>query len=359
MSNEAGADRPTTISFLCAKCGQKLTASTQRVGQRGSCPKCKSPIEVPTNPAAKERPVGAAAENASSSPPRAPASPPALPEVPVRRAANAKEGQEEAPPVASTPDPAPPQVSNFGAEPTGATPPAENSAELASIPEWMRGATRDESPFIYVDESTPEGVRAEPPIVDSSLVAVPRYVVFAQGIALGVVALVAFALGMLAGGSGTGGAADGRGAPGAADVRGTIEYRTSGGTTFPDGGAVVIVFPQEVRPEAEERVAAAGLRPADPPMGPASELRLKQMGALWTRTDPQGTLRATVPRGGKYFVLVISHHGVRGKNREPARADLAAMGRYVDAPDELLGDRRYRWRLVDLRGDVDLSVVLD
>lgn len=271
----------------------------------------------------------------SVSPPRSPDAPPP---VPAGAALTA-------PPVAAEESPR-------------AAPAATNE-----LPEWIAQSERQESPWIYEDSSTPASSAPVPPgQVDLSRVSVPRFVLFSQGIALGLVALVAFALGVLAGGGERGsGSANASGSDAPRVFSGKVEHVTSGGTKFPDEGAVVLLLPQQERPATEERPAALGLRPEDPlPPASAPNLQLlKLMGASYARTDVAGQFRVTLPRGGKYFLLVVSHHAARRQGKDVNRADLAALGRYVNSPADLLGDRRYRWRAEEIVRDAEVSIVLD
>lgn len=143
-------------------------------------------------------------------------------------------------------------------------------------------------------------------------------------------------------------------------VSGTVKYGTSGGTTFADEGAVVLFVPANERPANDEKVAFEGLRPADLPLSPQSETtqRLRILGGGHARTDANGEYRVTLSRGGKYYVLILSHHGKRAENVLPNRADLAQLGRYVTSAADLIGEQRYRWRLEDIARDLRLDETL-
>jgi hypothetical protein len=396
------------IAFACEHCGQKLTVSTSRAGQRGKCPKCRQPIVVPTPrdaapaetpadaakpstasvktppAAAKSSPVAtssATVEPATVTPPAAAAPPPVVREqapattaelqVAAPAAATvAVDGGAAAPdagrPPAEPPSPPGPLAPPPPPEPeVVAPPPAAEAAAPDSddaLPEWIAQSPREESPWIYVD--TTAEAKAEPAVarnIDLSRVSLPRYVIFAQGVALGVVGLVAFALGLLAGGGDRSAGVGPAGAGTPCVVSGAVEHVTSGGTKFSDEGAVVIVFPQDQRPAADERAVADGLRPDDPaPSAAVPALKMLQlMGAVYARTDVAGQFRVSLPRGGSYYVLVVSHHASRRQGREISRGDLAALGRYILSPGELIRDRRYRWRAEDFQRDTELNVVLD
>lgn len=135
-------------------------------------------------------------------------------------------------------------------------------------------------------------------------------------------------------------------------VTGRVMYATSGGTSFPDEGAVVMILPAKTRPAADEKIPYEGLRPTDlPPNARSTSMeRLQVLGGAYTRTDAGGEFRVNLPRGGEYYVLIVSNHGVRKSQTIPNRTDLAQLGRYVSMASELLGDRRYHWRLETFSG---------
>lgn len=135
-------------------------------------------------------------------------------------------------------------------------------------------------------------------------------------------------------------------------VTGRVMYATSGGTNFPDEGAVVLILPAKTRPAADEKLPYEGLRPSDlPPNARSATLeRLQVLGGAYTRADAGGEFRVSLPKGGEYYVLIVSNHGARKSQTIPNRTDLAQLGRYVSLASELLGDRRYHWRLETFSG---------
>ena len=40
-----------SVKFACHHCGQRLSVSDEKVGQKAKCPKCRGPIAVPTQEA--------------------------------------------------------------------------------------------------------------------------------------------------------------------------------------------------------------------------------------------------------------------------------------------------------------------
>ncbi|HND52505.1 MAG TPA: hypothetical protein PLV92_08920 [Pirellulaceae bacterium] len=188
-------------------------------------------------------------------------------------------------------------------------------------------------------------------------VPVPRFAVYMQGALLAVVAGLAFVLGwqMNAGRAGPGSAPGGP-----VTLSGQVRYATSGRTMFPDEGAAILVVPVDERPTNDEKLALDGLIPGDPPPGPQhpATVRLRTLGGGYARADVNGDFRVSLPRGGRFYVLILSHYGKRPARVEPERAELAQLGRYVANSSELLSDRMYAWRLEELRADRKLIVNL-
>ena len=192
---------------------------------------------------------------------------------------------------------------------------------------------------------------------DLDRVAVPRRVLYAQGILLAVVAVASFVLGMLVtGGGGTKVAVDA--APVPCVLSGAVVYATGGGRNLPDEGSVVIVLPTEQRPAPTGKAPVEGLRPGDPiPRGDSDNLRIIQsIGGAYARTDNEGRYQLTLPDAGRYFVLIVSKNKYRAAGEELDKADIAQLGRYVQPPTELLGESKYAWREVTIRANQSLDL---
>ncbi len=179
----------------------------------------------------------------------------------------------------------------------------------------------------------------------------PGWVVITQALLLGVMLLVGYGLGIASRPPASSTPSAARNQP--TTVSGRVLYGTSGGTNYPDEGAVIMVFPAANRPSSDEKVKFDGLRPSDmpPTTGHPGLERLRAFGGGYSRADAAGEFRITVAKGGSYYVLVVSNHGTRREQTVPNRADLAQLGRYVSEASELIGNRRYRWRLEELEGD--------
>jgi hypothetical protein len=85
-------------------------------------------------------------------------------------------------------------------------------------------------------------------------------------------------------------------------------------------------------------------------------LAIAAMGGAYGRSDAGGEYRLQLPRAGRYFVLVVSRSVRRGEDVGMNRNDLAQLGRYVAPATELLGDRKFVWRRIQLPGSGTLDV---
>jgi hypothetical protein len=277
------------IRFSCQHCGQRLRIASRKAGKEVECPKCQESIVVPSEDAV--------------------AAPPPAPEVPL--------DADDSPP------------------------------DETPLPEFV--VHDDDVEWVYESEEG-EG-QVAPGQVDLDRVSVPRSVLYAQGILLGVVGLLAFALGVLVGGGRSPAPHHPLATPHL--VAGQLQYQTDGDHRRPDAGSTVLVLPAEHRPGPNERASIEGLRPQDPsPNETNPSLRaIQAMGGSYTRTDDQGRYRVRVPKPGTYFVLFVSANAYRENAEDLDKTDLAQIGRYVLPATDLLGDRAYHWDRIVINRD--------
>ena len=67
------------------------------------------------------------------------------------------------------------------------------------------------------------------------------------------------------------------------------------------------------------------------------------------RADAAGNFALFVPAAGSYRILIISHQAKRGLDGPLEQSDIVELGKYFDAPADLLEHCRYRWLTKDLR----------
>ena len=212
----------------------------------------------------------------------------------------------------------------------------------------------DDAELVYDGDASGAAQQARPVVRD--LVAVPRRFLYLQGILLGAVAVGSFAMGIKFAGRTVSPDAEAHREP--CLVSGVLSYRTRNGLELPDEGAVVIAVPTQQRPGSNGRVAIEGLRPGDPrPKASHESLqRLRTLGGDYARTDQFGAYELRLVSGGDYYVLFLSDNAARGPNEQLDKRDLAQLGRYFHHTVELLGDRRYDWRELAVRGDRSVDV---
>ena len=361
------------IRFRC-QCGQKLRVGDDKVGQRAKCPRCKSFVSVPDRSEPGDEPVTTEpvrTESPSVQPltdPGAsgqiPVSHDSTPEpdgetnTPMIRVSELTESISVAPKLTGNPVEAEPPA---GALPDSAWEPVAASISAASpplasnpvhaLPEIV---IRDDSTDWVPDSDVPP-LRTET-VIDYDKVAVPRRVLYLQGILLGVVALVSFVLGMLMSDR----------TPREEGANRTLQACTlSGQVTYggdgqprPDDGSVVIVFPTDRRPAGDVRMAIEGLRPGDPvPNNDNISVRtIRGLGGDYARTNENGEYRLRLP-SGRYHLLVISRRSTRSSTEMLEMTDVAQIGRYFGSVTELLNNRKYQWRVVSLQRNETLDTI--
>jgi hypothetical protein len=192
----------------------------------------------------------------------------------------------------------------------------------------------------------------------TELVAIPRYVLYLQGGLIGVVALVAFAIGMLAGGAILTQPALPIGAQ-ACVIQGSVTY-ASGPRQLPDEGAVIAVIPQ-TQSKPDEKAPVAGLRPDDPTPGDTHRgiAILRDLGGAYARADANGRFQVQLPDRGRYLVLVVSSRSQVRSIEEIQTTDILKLGTYFDSAADLLGNHRYQLTMESVRGDRDFNVAFE
>lgn len=282
------------IRFSCPHCSQKLSVSTRKAGTSAKCPRCQKELTVP------------------------------------------------APAIAA-------QVSG------GEAPPATVADEGASEDDpYAQFVVYDDTELVY-DDTVPLPRPGGTPSAQDRI-AVPRYVLYTQGVLLGAVALTCFVFGVLTGGTFFSSPASAGKGPTA--ISGTVRY-AAGNQRLPDEGAVIIVLPQTK--DVGQRASAEGMRPDEPlpdePLPGAQQIR--DMGGAYTRAGPQGEFKVDLAGSGKYYVLVLSNHARRSGDENVKTTDLATIGRFLDGAVDLLADSKYQFTSETIRGDRTLSALFD
>jgi hypothetical protein len=210
-----------------------------------------------------------------------------------------------------------------------------------------------ETEFVFEVEDEEDGPREA---IDFGRVSVRRWVLYAQGVLLGVVALAAFGLGMVVGGAVPRGG-ESTVATGPVTLTGTVAYDAGDNLPTPDEGAAVLLVPEDARPE--QKAAVASLRPGSSPVeaGDSAVTTLREIGGDYARVDREGKFRLVAAQPGMYFLLIVSAHKDRSSQERFVPQHLAELGRYVESAPELLGQNRYQWTRRRLDGDEETSHV--
>ena len=199
-------------------------------------------------------------------------------------------------------------------------------------------------------------------VYSADLISISRRVLYAQAVVIAMVAAIFFMAGYVLG--------PGRTAKteqpvekkerfgDAVDVFGTITYSDAARNPIKDPGAVVILIPKGSAPA--DRLPSDGLRPTDPGLT-GDELApkaIKFLGGVYLRADENGEIDIKV-NSGRYYVLVISRAAGRRDDRMITTQDLKAMKKFFAAPQTLIGERRYDWKLRKLDAETLLNISLD
>lgn len=335
-----------SLRFACPHCRQKLSVGAHKAGTKANCPKCKQPILIPQPP-----PVPAPSTAGKPLPPSglvshslAPSSA-AMPVPSVLTAA-----VSAVPPTAagSVLDESPPPF-HSGASLLGmaAAPPVQPESPAGDFDAYM--VYDDDTEIVYDVEQPTLPAGSAPSVGDRLLI--PRWVVYAQGVALAVVATLSFVIGVL---TGNGAAAPATVGPKDCKLYGTISFKLAGASKT-DDGAVVVALPQKAA--VDEKAESAELSPKKntPPPTHRSLQIIRQLGGAYTRTDRQGKFELKLPQAGPYYVLVVSNNLKQKGGDDEKTLDLMQMGKFLKEPRQLLDKQRYQWSVTNIRGDQRLD----
>jgi len=175
-----------------------------------------------------------------------------------------------------------------------------------------------------------------------------------------VLAILAFALGLLVGRQGNPPAESGAGGAQPVAITGKVEYATNGGITTGDDQCVIFLLPALERPNT--KISIEGLRPSDPRPDDShpSVQRIKELGGDFAKTDIHGNFELKLLKDKKkkrFYLLAVAGYTVR--KRDIPSTERAQIGNYF-APgfsDTLLLDnnqnerREYVWKKLSVVDD--------
>jgi predicted RNA-binding Zn-ribbon protein involved in translation (DUF1610 family) len=138
---------------------------------------------------------------------------------------------------------------------------------------------------------------------------ISRRVLYTHVAILILVSIATFLIGWISGGAGA--RIPGSSHAGPVRFEANIQY-VANGKTFPDEGAVVLLWPKQAKPL--ERLSSKRLAPSEPaPPADFPTLRaLETLRGAYTRTNAQGEVRDLILKEpGEYYLLVISRNSAR------------------------------------------------
>jgi hypothetical protein len=288
------------VRFTCPACHQLLSVAARKIGCEVKCPKCNAALIVP--------------------------------------------GDNDTP--------TPPMIHLDGAEPSSTV--NMNVSDLVFY---------DDIPLVVdappkINPVAPSSIVSSPTspaTFDHRLVTFPRYVLYAQGALIGVVALLAFVLGIVFGRASAPSPVV-EGPPEPVLVEGNVTYQLRPGQDLADTGAVVVVVPKEKFPTS--KLSINGLRPQDPAQLSGGNEAVKEIESIdgsYQRVSASGKF-GIMAKPGKYHVLVISRNAVRAKNMLLVPDHMAILADYFESANELIGNHQYSLASHDLPSDGPLEI---
>jgi len=202
----------------------------------------------------------------------------------------------------------------------------------------------------HASTQSPARPQATEFVQKTDFVSISRKALYAQGILIVAVGLIAFCLGYAVG-PGRDGSARVEAAPaGPFRIDGRLTY-SDGPQQRGDAGAVIVVLPQG--PFPDERIPIEGLRPADSidPDESIGVRAIESLGGIYRRTNGEGRFDLTFAQGGKYYLLLLSRNGRRADDEAILPDHLNVMAGYFQNAAGLLVDRRYSWEKIEVTGD--------
>jgi hypothetical protein len=292
-----------SIRFSCVNCGQRLSVGQHKAGQQATCPKCKTQLQIPPQTA-----------------------------------------PQNSPPVTSLP---PTQLTGNAPQPMRTIAfqePVEEHVEVvyAQAPSIMSGNRKSKTSANDLE-------------ADLERIALPRYVIFAQGLLLAVVAVACFLLGL-----GIGSVLSGRTSQTtvqSAKISGNVSLLKKG-ERMGDLGATLLFIPLEATPE--EKISLHAFMPqANTVEQVAADSWLNKFGGKFFKCVERGKFEVALPSKGRFYVLVFSANAPKNDQAEPTQQQLGQMSRYFELDEQSFSKVRYQWRMEEVRGDTTLNIDFD
>ena len=191
------------------------------------------------------------------------------------------------------------------------------------------------------------------------LIEIPRWVVYFQAALLGLIATTFFIFGVMVGNLTSNPAAR---VNALIDCRviGSVVYRVDG-ALHADEGAVVILLPQNRKPESRYRgelVNPDSFKPLD---NEAID-QIHQLGGAVVRADENGQFDVMVDANKDnavgYYLLIVSNHQRADDAEQMTKEQFASIGTFFSPVEEVVDDRAFHWMKVSANSQrIDLPQI--
>jgi hypothetical protein len=199
------------------------------------------------------------------------------------------------------------------------------------------------------NESTPE-VQSKSMSGLKQTVPIARWIIFFQAGLLGITATTFFVFGLMVGNFTASGSAT---TQSSANPSSTASYvndcKISGQVTIqkrnkkePDTGAVVILLPEDARPEEKQDPSLIMPERFVPLDNPAIEA-IHESGGAVVRADRRGEFQVLVDQNRKYVLLVISKNKPNHPDRELTKKQIAMIGTFFSPVEKLVQGKEIFW----------------
>jgi len=136
----------------------------------------------------------------------------------------------------------------------------------------------------------------------------------------------------------------------------SLTYRDEAGEIRPDTGAVLMAWPQQARPGERVDIGQLGTLAEDPGDLHQAVAAVRSLGGDYQRAGDDGGVSLMLTGEGDYHLLAVSRHAPRSPDEDPGQADLATLSRCFQSAAQMLGDRKYQLRTLDVTSAERLEI---
>ncbi len=140
-------------------------------------------------------------------------------------------------------------------------------------------------------------------------------------------------------------------------LSGTVLYWNQQRQVVPDQGAVVLLLPVGRRPARP--LSARVFQPGQSPRNnDPNVLRLEEWGGAVARVDTAGNYRLAVPGAGTYWVLILSRHARRPRDRSVEKQTMHFLQQWFSPAGVLVGRSKYLFQQIEVPAEAEAPVYL-